>query len=80
VWLNTLLSIGENGDNKDSKEVMYRDIKHMIYRKLVLKNGRLHGVMATGPWTQGESMHELVERKQVIWPWQRKQFSKTGQL
>lgn len=75
-----VISIGENGDSKDSKEVMYRDIKRMVYRKLVLKGGRLHGVIATGPWRQGETMHERVEKKQTVWPWQRKHFEKTGQL
>ncbi|MEE9445505.1 MAG: FAD-dependent oxidoreductase [Cocleimonas sp.] len=75
-----VLSIGENGDSEDSKEVMYRDIKRMVYRKLVLKSGRLHGVIATGPWKQGDALHELVEKKHPVWPWQRKHFEKTGQL
>lgn len=76
-----IISIGDNGDGaEDNKEVMFRDIKRMIYRKLVLNHGHLHGVIAAGPWGESKNMHELVERKQYIWPWQRKNFNKTGNL
>lgn len=45
-----ILSIGDNGESSISNnEIMYRDIKKMVYRKLVLKRGRLQGVVAAGP-------------------------------
>ena len=76
-----VLSIGDNGEgSKDNKEIMYRDIKRMIYRKLVLNHGHLHGVIATGPWRDSESLYELVAKKQYIWPWQRTMFENTGKL
>lgn len=76
-----VLSIGDNGeDAENNKEIMYRDIKRMIYRKLVLNHGHLHGVIAAGPWKRSEKLFDLVERKQYIWPWQRKNFENTGNL
>lgn len=76
-----ILSIGDNGEGADdNKEIMYRDIKQMIYRKIVLNHGHLHGVIAAGPWKDSDKLHELVERKQYIWPWQRSKFEKTGRL
>ena len=76
-----VLSIGDNGEGaKNNKEFMYRDIKRMVYRKLVLNKGYLQGVVATGPWKKSENIHELVEKKQYIWPWQRKHFENTGEL
>ena len=76
-----VLSIGDNGEGAtDNKEIMYRNIKRMIYRKLVLNHGHLHGIVATGPWKKGEELYELVEKKQYIWPWQRKNFINTGNL
>lgn len=74
-----ILSIGDNKLHSDSyKEIKYRNIKRMSYRKLVLKNGHLQGVIAAGPWAKSNIMHDLVEKQQFIWPWQRKKFSETG--
>ena len=74
-----VLSIGDNGEGAtNNKEVMYRNIKRMTYRKLVLKHGHLHGVVATGYWNKSEELYELVERKHYLWPWQRKAFERTG--
>jgi len=74
-----ILSIGDNGNGStDNKEIMYRDIKKMIYRKLVLNHGNLHGVVAAGPWNKSKDLFELVENKQRIWPWQANKFKLTG--
>lgn len=74
-----ILSIGNtNSDSDDDTEIIYRDIKRMIYRKLVLNGGNLQGVIATGPWRMSSSMLKLVEKKQYLWPWQRKKFVETG--
>lgn len=75
-----ILSIGENGDNETNKELMYRDIKHMVYRKLVLNRGYLHGVVSAGPWKESEQLFDMVEKKQYIWPWQRSNFINTGNI
>lgn len=79
-----VISIGDNGDNvgtvKNQKALKYRNIKSMRYRKLVLKNGFLHGVIATGSWDQSKELQAWVEKRQYIWPWQRQKFIKTGRL
>ncbi|MEE9310298.1 MAG: FAD-dependent oxidoreductase [Cocleimonas sp.] len=76
-----ILSIGDNGEGAlSNKEIMYRDIKKMVYRKLVLNKGHLQGVVAAGPWKNSEDLHAMVENKKYIWPWQRSRFSRTGQL
>ena len=59
---------------------MYRDIRKMIYRKVVLKHGHLQGVIAAGPWKGSDLLHEMVEKKQFIWPWQKATFARTGKL
>jgi len=75
------LTIGENGNSsKKRKEVMFRDIKKMTYRKLILKNGHLRGVISAGRWTGGKELEEAVENKQFIWPWQLSHFKETGNL
>jgi len=76
-----ILSIGDNGEGSlSNKEFMYRNIKKMIYRKLVLNRGHLQGVIAAGHWENSKELHKMVEDKQYIWPWQRKRFTLTGQL
>ncbi|MCK5666082.1 MAG: NAD(P)/FAD-dependent oxidoreductase, partial [Thiotrichaceae bacterium] len=68
-----VISIGDNGDNvgtvKSQKELKYRNIKNMRYRKLLLKNGFLQGVIATGSWDQSKELQTWVEKKQYVWPW-----------
>jgi len=75
-----ILSIGDNGDSGNCKEIMYRDIKRMIYRKLVLKRGYLHGIVAAGPWEDNDKLHEFVAKRQYIWPWQITKFINTGRI
>jgi len=74
-----VVSIGDNGEgDPENKELKYRDIRKMTYRKLVLKNGNLTGVIAIGPWKSNKNLYDLVEKKQFIWPWERSKFEKTG--
>ncbi len=76
-----VLSIGDNGEGDTAnKEIMYRDIRKMVYRKIVLKRGHLTGVIAAGPWKNSNKLHALVEKKQLIWPWERSKFERTGEL
>ncbi len=76
-----ILSIGDNGEGSISnKEIMHRDIKRMVYRKLVLRRGYLQGIVAAGRWRNSRALHTMVENKQYIWPWQRSHFIRTGQL
>ncbi len=75
-----VLSIGDNGEgNPANKEVMYRDIRRMIYRKIVLRHGALQGIIAIGPW-KNTNLFEMVEKKQFLWPWEIKRFKDTGRL
>lgn len=76
-----ILSIGDNGDDSVSNvSVTFRDIKNMTYRKLVLHNGRLKGVVATGKWKTNKNLHDMVKNNDRIWLWQRRRFEKTGEL
>ncbi len=75
------ISIGDNGEGDPAnKEIMYRNIRKMTYRKIVLRHGHLHGVIAVGPWLDSKHLYELVENKQFIWPWERKKFERSGEL
>lgn len=74
-------SLGETGTNASSvNEWIYRDTKNKIYRKLVLKNHRLQGVVAMGEWPSRCRLREAIEKKRRIWPWQRQRFVTTGEL
>ena len=77
-----ILSIGDvvHIEGRGYQEVSYRNIKRMIYRKLVLDNGHLRGVVSAGPWRGSQKLYELVEMNKYLWPWQRKYFEKTGTL
>lgn len=75
------LTIGESSDQPENrKELIYRDIKKMTYRKLVLEKGHLHGAIAAGSWEYSEKLQKAVDKKQFIWPWQRSHFVETGEF
>ncbi len=74
----TIGDISELPENR--KEIMYRNIKRMTYRKLILKNGCLHGVIAAGAWKEKKKLKQAVKNKQRIWPWQRSHFEETGNI
>ena len=76
-----ILSIGDNDDDSISNiSIRYRDIKKMTYRKLVLHNGRLRGIVATGKWADSKNFHNMVKNNKRIWPWQIRHFEKTGEI
>lgn len=77
------LTVGQNSEDdmpKKSKVLMYRDIRKMTYRKLVLKNGFLRGIVEAGRWEESADLVRAVEQRKYIWPWQRLHFVKTGRL
>ena len=78
-----VFSMGEVGDEISAAEATrhgYERPAEGIYRKLVLRRGRLVGALAIGPWDALGRVQESVLRQRRIWPWQRKRFTRTGSL
>lgn len=50
------------------------------YRKLFLKRNLLKGVVAIGECTERSRLQEVIEREQIVWPWQLKRFRTEGLL
>jgi nitrite reductase (NADH) large subunit len=75
-----VLSIGETGVDRPVDELIYQDENQQIYRKLVVINGRLRGVVAVGEWPARNRLQETVEKQRYLWPWQRTRFLAEGDL
>jgi nitrite reductase (NADH) large subunit len=59
-------------------EYVYQDSEKEIYRKLIVKNGRLCGIVGVGEWPGMQRFQEAVARHRRIWPWQTGKFVAEG--
>lgn len=78
-----IFSIGQVGEEEyqiAQRHVVYRNPELGVYRKLVLKNGRLVGAIATGDWQEQNRIQEAVTSQRYIWPWQLYSFRQHGRL
>lgn len=49
-----------------------------VYRRLVLKRGRLIGAIALGDWTELSRLQETIKSRGLVYPWQIRRFQRTG--
>lgn len=76
-----VFSLGRVGDLAiGSKEYIYEDPEEKIYRKIVVNNNRLEGVIALGEWSSRHRIQDALENKRHIWFWQPLGFSSSGDL
>lgn len=59
---------------------IWRDPDHGLYRRLVLRRGRLVGAIAVGDWPEVNRIQQGVRDRTIAWPWQRWRFRRTGRL
>lgn len=58
-----LFSMGDIHGDKDCEDLIYRDKQQGIYKKLILKNNILQGVVLYGETQEGAFYNELLESK-----------------
>lgn len=51
-----------------------------VYRKLVVRRGRLIGALALGEWRELSRVQEAVQQQRRVWPWQTARFRTSGEL
>ena len=51
-----------------------------IYRRLVLKRGRVVGGIAVGDWPEINRLQEAIRAQARLWPWQLARFALLGRL
>lgn len=59
---------------------VYHHPEKGLYRKLVVKNGRLVGSIAIGQWEELGRIQESVCKQRRLWPWQLRRFMHTGMV
>jgi nitrite reductase (NADH) large subunit len=59
---------------------IWRDSDHGLYRRLVVRRGRLVGAIAVGDWPEVNRIQQAVRDSGIVWPWQRWRFRRTGRL
>lgn len=63
---------------RDVTTLMYENQDGSIYRRLVLKRGRLVGALALGDWVELNRLQEAVKARALLLPWQLRRFQSTG--
>jgi len=72
--------VGEEEFSLDLDEYVYRDSDRNIYRKIIVKRGRLVGALAIGSWQEQGRIQEGIHKELRIWPWQLLRFKQQGYL
>lgn len=78
-----VFSMGITGDEHTSFEyqgLTYEKPSGGIYRKLIMRRGRLVGVIAIGHWQEQSRIQEVITRKGRLWPWELRRFRRGGNL
>ena len=64
----------------DIRTVVWRDPVESVYRRLVIRRGRLAGALGVGEWGDVNRIQQAVRDRALIWPWQTLRFARTGRL
>ena len=76
-----VFSIGNTGHSVREREtIVYQDHQKEIYRKIVVINGRLRGMVAIGELQGASRLQQAVSQQRRIWPWHIKRFQEKGSL
>lgn len=67
-----LFSAGNFQGGEGSEELVFRDPKRGIYKKLVLREGRLDGAVLVGDTRDGGWYFELIQQKAHVGHWRQK--------
>lgn len=65
---------------RDAASLVFERPSAHVYRKLIIKRGRLLGAVALGNWDQLGRLQEAITRRRMVWPWQRRRFRRDGNL
>lgn len=63
-----------------ARSLSFADSGSAIYRRILLRRGRLIGAVAVGEWKEASRIQQAIADKQWIWPWQQLRFRLTGRL
>ncbi|WP_455235188.1 FAD-dependent oxidoreductase [Thiogranum longum] len=78
-----VFSMGPTGEHEISssvKTLSFRSYNSDVYRRLLIKRGRLVGAIAYGDWPEISRVQETIRRSRYVWPAQVRRFMKTGLL
>ena len=72
--------VAEDGPVNGMQPIVHEMSDKSTYRKLVLKQGRLAGAIAYGPWDELQRVQQAIRERKFIWPWQRLRFRRCGRI
>jgi len=78
-----VFSMGENDEvsiNSIEKEYLYNDKENNVYRRIIVKNRKIIGVISVGEWSEQSRVQEAILNKRTIWFWNKTRFLKAGKL
>ncbi len=64
----------------DILSIVWQSPEQALYRRLVMRRGRLVGAMAVGDWPEVNRIQQAVRDRVIVWPWQAYRMRRTGKL
>jgi nitrite reductase (NADH) large subunit len=72
--------VGEEENPLSYDYLTYEKPVEGIYRKLVLKRGRIVGAITHGSCAEAGRLQEAISHRRFLWPWQRLRFMRNGNI
>ena len=87
TWLKVLsLEVFSAGEFRDEqrfrihRSVVYRNRRRGIYRRLMIRSGRVVGMVSIGKWSQRAQALTLLQEHRQFWPWYWLRFVSSGNV
>jgi nitrite reductase (NADH) large subunit len=73
-------SIGEHNENEAARSTANYFLAHGVYRKLVMRDGKIIGAISVGEWDNLDRVRSTVEELRLVSFWDMRRFRSTGNL
>jgi nitrite reductase (NADH) large subunit len=73
-------SIGEHNETEAARSSANYFLAHGVYRKLVMRDGKIIGAISVGEWDNLDRVRSTVEELRLVSFWDMRRFRSTGNL
>lgn len=73
-------SLGQHDDRELTNTTVNSFLAHGMYRKVVMRDGRIIGAVAVGEWENLDRVREAIDQPRVVSFWDMRRFRSTGNL
>ena len=73
-------SLGQHDEKEQANTTVNSFLAHGMYRKVVMRDGRIIGALSVGEWENLDRVREAIDQPRVVSFWDMRRFRSTGNL